>query len=629
MFLAPIQRKVLKKSCLAYLCGILLLTTAGVAAAEPVQEHALDDFVVTATRISQPVKEVTAAVSVITREMIENSNATSVAELLPTIPGVAITNQYGGYGARTGIAIRGINGGADSQKLLLLIDGRPANGAFKGTINWSTIPLSNVERIEVVRGPVSVLYGNNAFGGAVNIITKKPEKDSTTISTSYGSWATQTWSLVQEGKTDKVGYTFTADYGKSNGFRDHSDYEGNTFSLKADVGDAVTIRTGYTKFDRTNPGTVGLAKADSRYNPWDQDKVEAFYADLLFKLNRGTMPSQIRIYYNQTDSDNITEQKQNNTYNGRWSLAQTLKDQTTGIQFQQSLVKSDQRNFIWGSDYQHLAADNTAYSNNGTATFSAYSADTTAAYIQNNQQLSRKLRMDLGARYDHHSVYGGQVNPKFGLAYQAQGDTTVKLNISRAFMAPSMNDLYYASGKNPNLKPERMWNYEIGFDKQVDSNSKASIVFYKQNIQDMIRKVGALKQNVDSANPQGIEVEWSSQLNPNLNYSVNYTYQDMGPLTKYASKHKGNLALHYKKDAWKASLMQQYIGTSWDGDRTGNTIPNTIAAYSITNMKVTYLSDRNYEVTFGVDNLFDKYHEQTSYQPLPGRFYMVSVKTRL
>lgn len=633
-------KKIREKSSrryLPYLCGaLMIIASPGAWAADNVSdEYTFDEVVVTATKIAQPQKEVTSSVSVITQEMIRNSTAQTVAEILPTVPGVAIQS-YGGLGAKQGISIRGLNGGAESQKMLILVDGRPANGAFKGSITWNTIPLSNIERIEVVRGPASVLYGDNALGGAINIITKKPEKDRSTVSTSYGSWGTKTMSLYQEGKSGNVGYTFTADYGNTDGFRPHSDYEGSNFTSRFDIGNNLIIRSGYTKFDRSDPGTSGIPSSNTTYyKDYTQDQVEAYYFDVQKNFKLADLPSQVRVFYNETDTDdieNLPNSIGSKNKSGVWGLYQRLKDKETGFELQQNVINTDKQTVLWGYDYRRLSANNTDYAkNNSVGVQNTYKANTYAFYLEDNKQLSKKLRMDLGGRYDHHSAYGGQFNPKFGMAYQAQADTTIKLNISRAFKAPSMNDLYYGSSANPDLKPQRMWSYELGVDKQFTPTSKASIVFYKENVEDMIvgrrqSSGGTIRENASSMRPKGVEMEWVRQLSNKYDYFVNYTYLDAGLMTFYSSRHKANLGVNYKYGPWKASLMEEYVGSTWDNDAINAKVPRQLLdAYLLTNLKLTYSPRPQYEWSLGIENLFNRSYEQFDYEPMPGRAYTLTL----
>lgn len=621
------KEQLVRKKIMSYLCCSLFALTSVTATAESAaeNEYSFDEMVVTATKISQPLKNVTSSVSVINQDMIKNSGAKSIAELLPYVPGVSLQNG-GGLGSRTGISIRGFNGGSGSQKMLFLVDGRPANSSFKGGVDWNSIPLDTIERIEVVRGPVSALYGDNSLGGAVNIITRKPDKNKTTINTSYGSFGTFTSSFIHEGRDKDVAYMITADYGKSNGHRDHSDYEGKNYTFKLNVGDDVTFRAGHVQYDRTNPGTYGLSTSDSNYKSWDYDKVEGYYWDIEKKLP-AKWDTTLRVYQNVLNTDN---------YYSNWRKSDVLKENTLGLQLQQHIKLSDKQTLTWGSDYQILKATDKPYKDNATNSLDTANAvdkglNTLAIYLQSDQELTPKLHMNLGGRFDRHSVYGSQFSPKFGLAYHISNETTYKLNIARAYKAPSISDLYGKNG-NRDLKPTKLWSYELGVEKQLDRATKGSITLYRMDAKDMIiskRQGGtSRKENADSMTPQGVELELSRNIDEHFDYFINYTYLDVGDMTRWASKHKGNIGINYKNRQVKASLLQQYVGTSYDGDLKTNPNAETIGCYNITNLKFTYTPSKHYEVSLGIDNLFNKSYETYKYDPMPGRSYTLSVTSR-
>lgn len=639
------SRSVLRRNILCYLSLFVFASPVTGFAAELQSDTLLDEVVVTANRMETPEKEVTSTVSVITREMIENSTAGTLPELLTTVPGVALYN-YGGLGSKSGVSIRGIDGGGSSQKMLLLIDGRPANYANQGGIDWNTFSLNNIERIEVVRGPVSAMYGDNSLSGAVNVITRNYDKDSTVVETSYGSFDTFTTSLLQQGKLNDGGnYVFTANYGNADGFRDHSDYQGKNATLRLNMSNGVTFSSGYTQYDRTNPGTVGVPKPSGSgalaypdYDSYSLDTAEGYYFDLAKEIKSGIHTTNISAYYNVMDSSNIAEKTTsvgsgNNKwtrFDDVWELSEQIKEKTTGIQLNQNVLISDKQTLTWGVDYRRLDAD--GYDRKATPPSLTISpADEFAAYVQNSRKIDAKLTMDIGGRYDHHSVYGGQFNPKFGLAYAADEDTTLKLNVARAFKAPTLNDLYGKNG-NTELQPTKAWDYELGIDKRFNEKTKGSITLYREDVEGLIIGVkrsggGQQKMNANDMRPQGVEVALVQNVNAHVDVFANYTYLDVGDMTRRASRHKGNLGVNYKNGAFKTSLYEQYIGSSYVEDLASDPDAEKLGGYALTNVKFTYAPiESDYSYAFTVNNLFDKEYEKYQYYPMPGRSYTFSVK---
>lgn len=632
------NRTLLKRRVLWYLSLALLALPANGYAEETNTTYVLDEMVVTANRIETPHEQITSTVSVITRDMIENSTATNVPELLAAVPGVNMLG-YGGLGSDNSVNIR-VTGGNHTQQVLLLIDGQPANNSFKGGVDWNTIPLANIERIEVVRGPVSALYGDNSLGGAVNIITRKFDKDGGVVEASYGSFETFTTSLVQQGKLNDGGnYILTAGYGNSDGFRDHSDYNGKNMTLRLNMANGVTFSTGYTQYDRANPATVYAKPAKytstSLYDGYDFDEVEGHYFDLRKEIKSGIHTTNISANYTVLDSTNIAERLvksgANWLYTGNWLPSTVLKEKTFGLQLDQSIFVSDKQTLVWGIDYKWLSADGWTYDGRPTSAWSGNpTADESAVYVQDSRKIAEKLTMDIGGRYDHHSAFGGQFSPKFGLAYAVNQDTTFKLNVSRAFKAPTLNDLYGKNG-NPDLQPTKAWDYEIGVEKRLDAKTKGTITLYKENIEDLIagsKRAGQNKSNVDM-DAQGIELELAREINEHVGLFFNYTYLDVGDMTRWASRHKGNFGVNYINGAFKASMFEQYAGTSYDEDLHVNPNAAKIDAFMLTNIKITFEpQNSDYAYSFAVNNLFDKDYEYYLYEPMPGRSYTFSVKKK-
>lgn len=595
------------------LLNILLLfslistcATPALAAEEGALEFSLEQMVVTATKTEKSLKEVAASVSVITPEMIWDSSAKSLADLLPLLPGGSIETR-GSLGGISGISIRGLNGGPGSQKILLLLDGRPANFAYSGDINWNSIPLENVERVEVIRGPASALYGANALGGVINVITKKPTKNTTTLKTQGGTNDTQIYSLLHMGKEDKLAYVVTLGSGKSDGHRPNGDYEDKDYTLKLDYAINPTtnliFNSGYHQEDR---GVAGSKTTPEKYY---RDNIQNNYVDLEMQSRQENKTNKIRFYQNNSQSES--------TKSGSSTiLSSSMKDSNIGLMLQQDINLSDRQTLTWGVEYQKQEATERLKNEK-------YDAEMVDLYLQNDQKISPRLNLNLGARLDHHSAFGNQVSPKLGLVYQAGVDTLVRVNVAKAFKAPSLADLYSTSSSglgDPNLKPIELWNYELGLEKQFSPATVGKVVFFKSNGKNMIinerQSDGTRKKkNVGNIKPRGFEVELNSKLSSNLDVFANYTYLDVGDMTYLASRDRYNLGLRYKKGPFKANLTQQYIGSSYARDY--HQMP--IDGYSLTNLNLSYTPNSNLELALGVDNLFDKEYEVYKDYPMPGR----------
>lgn len=614
-----IKNRKWQKKCLSCVCcGVLLSGVSGVYAAESdTADYTLDQVVVTATKTKKPVKEVTASVTVITSAMIQNSTATTVTELLSTVPGVA-TNGRGSLGIPGSISMRGLNGGGGSAKVQVLMDGRPLNMGFGTAIDWNTIPLENIERIEVVRGPSSALYGGNGLSGTINIITKKSAgQDHTYFDTSVGSFGTQQSSFVQEGKSGNTNYIITGDYGKSDGYVPHSDYEGHNFTARFDTDSDWIFRSGYNTYNQTN------FNLNTKTYPlgYDFTNSEAYYFDVEKKFTNDNVDTSVRAYYNHANP--ITTLTSGKTYSN-WD--NTLQ----GIALQQDLKLAKQHTLTWGTEYQSAAANDTE--DITAKNVKNYGYNTYALFLQDDRHLTARLLLNMGGRYDHNSTYGGQFSPKFGLAYDVAADTTLKLNIAKAFKAPSLSDL----NTNPNLKPTTEWSYEIGVDKQFNPLTKGSIVFYKMDTENNIIKGNNVTATNVNMHPKGVELTLERKIDEHVDYYANYTYLDDGDLSFYASRHKASGGINYTNGALKINLSESYVGSTWDGDAiytSGANVGaaasrNLLAAYLLTNIKLSYQFNQNYKMSVGLENLFNRKYVNWQNLPMPGRAITCSLSAK-
>ncbi|MGM9571126.1 MAG: TonB-dependent receptor plug domain-containing protein [bacterium] len=578
-------------------------------------EFNLDQVVVTATKTEKELKDVANSVSVITRQMIEKSPYNNVVDLLTVLPGVKIQGK-GAYGGERAVSLRGLNGGPGSDKVLLLLDGRPVNSAYSSSINWNSIPLENIEKIEVIRGSASALYGTNALGGVINIITRKPDKNQTIFQTSYGTYKTAINSVTTMGKDSKLGYVLSADYGRTDGDREHNKYKNENINLNLDYQInnewQLKMRSGYHYEDLQQQTSVTASK------PWLYDSLtkKAYYIDLAAVLEKEKMTNTVRIYNNNFDNSNdnaVTKSRNPST------LPSKMTENITGFLWQQDLKFSNDALLTWGLDYKNAKAKNKI--NN-----KKYSADYFALYLQHDQKLNDYFHMNLGARIDKQSDFDTEISPKFGLVYDAGENTLLRLNIAKSFKAPSLADLYSTSSSgqgDENLKAVEMMTYELGIEKQLSSAVNAKLVFYKSKSKNLIInkwiEPGLRKKTNVDLDPQGIEMEINTKLSDHLNGFLNYTYLDVGDLTYMTSRHMGNLGLSYQNRGLKADLVLRYQGEGWYWDHDAkHPDGGAHGGFTTADLRLSYQMKPNCEIGLSIENLFDKEYQYYEGYPMPG-----------
>lgn len=509
---------------------------------EKIPTFDLEEVIVTASRVEAFLKDVPVPTTVITSAEIEKTQAKEVSEILRDVAGVQIKN-YGGIGSESSIVLRG----STSSQVLVLLDGRPINSVSTGVADLSLLSLDNIERIEVVRGPVSHLYGANAIGGVVNIITKSPQKALySNSSISYGSFATRDYKIEIGGKKEKFGFLMSGNIRESEGFRDNSDFEGKNiftkimYSISPELEGKITLN--YFKDDKGLPGprpgkgTVaqfGNEEVTSLYDHQVDENINGDFnldysinenSKLIFKLYSDKSRMDYKTRYNSFFTGDLLLEGDdyittvigfNLQYTTNILMTQTI---SVGIDAHKDRFSAKQRIF------------NTSTMTESYDRWNA-NAENYGLWIQDGWSLSEKITTTLGLRYDHHSKYGSQTNPSFGIIYYPSDWTTLRGHIARAYRAPGFNDLFWPTGGNPDLVPEKGWSYEIGIEQRIVKNLLGRASIFYRTVKDMIAWVpdadGNWKpKNINKSNTIGVEMELKAELAKNLDASLIYTYLD-------------------------------------------------------------------------------------------------------
>ncbi|MCJ7646190.1 TonB-dependent receptor, partial [bacterium] len=257
----------------------------------------------------------------------------------------------------------------------------------------------------------------------------------------------------------------------------------------------------------------------------------------------------------------------------------------------------------------------------------------------------KPISATMGIRYDHHSAYGGQINPNFSVVYHPQESSKLSFNLGRGFRAPTFCDLYqpytdyviYEAQGNPDLKPEKAWAYDLGFEHQLGNLLLSRLTLFETNIEDLIEWAAVdpaapwglwIPSNVAEAYTQGVEVEFIHQIMPGLSQTINYTYvhsagkregQDKFEIAPYKPHNRANYRINYTHHSGLAvGLAAEYGSEQWSGaGKTGDRLP----AYLIFNLKIAK-KIRSLEVYASLDNIFDKKYQTVFGYPLPGRTIM-------
>ncbi|NOR74877.1 MAG: TonB-dependent receptor, partial [Draconibacterium sp.] len=483
----------------------------------------IDEVVVTGTPTKVNRNNVPMAVSVVNRAQIEESDESAILPILNgRVPGLFVTERgVTGFGVAAGsagqISIRGI-GGNPTTGVLMLIDGHPQFMGIMGHPLPDSYVASDVERVEVIRGPASILYGSNAMGGVINIITKKQTQEGIkgNVRASYGSFNTQKYMGAVGFKKDKFSAFISANHDQTNGHREHSDFKINNGYLKLgyNINEHFYASTDLSMaaFEAADPGPDTLnanqgQKIDILRGYW------AFTLQNEFEKASGA----IKLFYNFGEHD-ITD--------GFHSI-----DHNYEINLYESLHLFKGNSITLGVDYMNYGglAENLIAMNGNGIVFADTTINEFGTYAFIQQSLAEKLTLNAGLRFQNHSVYGGQWIPSIGFAYNVGELTTWKGTVSKGFRSPTIRELFLW-GSNPALDPETITNYETGISKTFfNQRMYAEITFFAINGDNLIINAGPPTGYLNSGeiSNKGIELEINTEPVKNLKINATYSYINM------------------------------------------------------------------------------------------------------
>lgn len=564
---------------LAFFTGCLISAVSlqaqtGKDSTKVARSYAINEVVVTGTRSETDVRHLPMTVSVVGRPQLEASQQTSVLPVLNSqVPGFFSTSRgVMGYGVATGasgqMSLRGIGGpaqaGLPTTGLLVLIDGHPQYMGLMGHPIADAYQTMMAERVEVLRGPASVLYGSNAMGGVINIVTRKMQEDGirTNINIgagSYGSIQTEATNRIKKGRFSS---TVTASYNRTDGHRADMAFEqyGGYAKLGYDFTDNWKVwgDVNVTRFNATNPGSVMKPYIDN-----DQ------------RITRGMTSFALENHYEKTSGAlsffyNWGDHWINDGYQPGGEPLQyrfNSNDQMLGVSWYQSVQLFQGNRLTVGADYFHFGGEAWNQFFDGHRETSANkSLNEVAGYVDFRQDIAAWLTLDAGARVDYHSQTGTEFIPQVGLAFHLPENAEIKAMASKGFRNPTIREMYMFPPQNPDLKPEKLWNYELSFSQRLMDNrlSYGLNVFYINGENLIIRLPnpngsGMLNQNFGEIENWGAEANVGYQFNPVWSVMANYSWLHMENPVLASPEHKLYGGVNFRKGRWSASTGIQYV----------------------------------------------------------------------
>jgi iron complex outermembrane receptor protein len=556
-----------------------------------------------------------------------------------------------------------------SGRTLVLIDGVPMNSQYDGQVDWSQLATQDVERVEIVRGVGSGLYGSNAMGGIINIITRQPEEGiNTTIKGEYGSNNTKTLSGSLNGRSGAIGYSISGSRLTSDG------YDMWTEAYKERLGDkAIAIGTektnlgGKVTFDATDNDLLDLSISyldDISTGFYDipdymPQEREQWLSSLRYQHFSENVETSVVLYarlgkqYADTTNTTYTAIATESTYD----------DQTLGINTNAIFKYFDNHLLSIGADYADGLMDVVTDRYTSEQTRKGY-VSKLGVFVQDQMTLD-DLTLSLAGRFDYWQTHGSQsdtlagqpegdyserdgteFSPKLSLLYKIIPSLNMRASVGKAFKLPELFEFYSSSKRgtktywgNPNLKPETVLGYEFGLDYYFSNNSFLKTTLYYNTAENFIYSVqrdalNSDKMNIDEVVTQGVEVEARYTPISNLEFSASYTYND-SQITKnqfnpeleekhltYVPQQQANLNIQYtllSTTTFLASL--EHVGKRYADD--ANTAEYD--SYTIYNAGITHRFSPIFSAKANVNNIADNIYEGIGYLA-PGRIYSVSLQ---
>jgi outer membrane cobalamin receptor len=550
----------------------------------------MNQIVVTGTRVEKELSESPGSIELIGKDKIGQTASGNIADAIKDLPGVDI-GKNGSQGQTISAILRGIS----SEGTLVLLDGVPISNTYTGTVDLSPLLTTNVERVEVLKGPASSIYGANAIGGVINIITKssvlKPEF---TLSGNYGTYNT---GVYRFGYSDKSGSFFwnlggsleSTDGERNNSKNNSRSMDGN-ITYKMGKNDTLKFSFGGFKSETETPGLFGSGPSSDIQNK------ERLYGSLstvikpddYTTLNLKVFADKSILNFSESIGETLSEQRNRNIE------AQYIYDMG-GINI-----------LTLGAKYDTVELEQSKIgSKNG---------NTKSVYLQDIVDLLGSWIISPSIRYDNNSIYGDAFNYQLSVVYNIEDNIQLKSSAGTAFRAPTFSDLYWpyevtmwgTNEGNPNLKPEKSFSFDAGLSVKIGEAAVVKVTYFNNRIQDMIQwstpdSIYWSPANVSTAVTYGLENELKIKPSENLSFNINHTWlnaknADTDSDLMYRPKNRVNAGIEYGILGASIRLSSEY----YDNRSTGYSV---LESFIVSRLDMDYRINNNVKLTFGIDNL--------------------------
>ncbi|MEB3224875.1 MAG: TonB-dependent receptor [Synechococcus sp.] len=597
------------------------------------------------SRQEETVQDATRAAYVITREQIEAQGYRTVNEALKYFPGVLLDSTAGSrLGAQSSQILRGAN---NSSQTLILLDGRPLNRFDSGGFDLSTLTTDNVERIELISGGSSVLFGSNAIGGVINIVTRQPgfgQPIAVAVGADLGSFGynrqkvgvsfgseTQAVRLAYDRAVAENDFEYDIPARGLSGIRDNAATNIQNVNLQVvnQLGDRHRLRFNgiYSSKDLEIPGGVDSPSP----NATQYDNNWLLSLDLESRLGNSDDSLLTTRLFADLNDFRFFDENQFGTTDARY------ENNSFGAQIQHNWQLNETQNLTYGFDYRYLTAK---AEDPGVFGFSYdENLGQGAIFARYGWDVAPELALNFGLRQDFNSLADGSVtSPSAGFAWQVGDSTRIRGNYARNFRVPTAVDLYFPGFSNPDLVPEIGNSFDLGVDRRFSDRALVRLTYFNNTLDDaIVFDLGTFTpQNVRKARNQGLEAELTVQLASSLSAFANYTWNNSKILADADPTVVGNEVAFAGTDYFNVGLAYEnpqgvYAGIFLKrvGDRLiNNANTDSLEAYTNLDLRARYPISDTVNLTASVENLFDADFETFPAYPGVGRRFQIGVNAQ-
>lgn len=614
----PIVNKKLtcKLAILIFMWGSLSIPSTG---QELRDTMLLDEIKVTASKISIIRDQTPFTLSSLDEELISESTETALLPILSEkIPGVFVTERgITGFGVAQGsagqVSIRGI-GGSPTTRVLILLNGNPQYMGLFGHPLADSYMATDIQSVEVIKGPASILYGSNAMGGAINIVTKKPNKEGIhgKANIMYGSFNTQKYSGNISYKKEGHDFFTSGSYEATDGHRDSSDFASTNFHFKSRhrISNKFDASANYmlNVFESIDPGSLESSAGN-------QIDIMRSMASISLNNNLAQAKGTVSLFANWGEHE--------------ISDGFRSKDFNIGFTAFENINLTDHLLASFGIDYKSTGGNaKNIYAMQGSGiVFIDTNLYEASAYTMWQYAIFEPLSISAGIRFDHHEHAGWSNTPALAINYRLNPYLSFRVSVSKGHRNPTIRELFMWGNANDELRPEKATNYEVGIQASSKNQQlKANMCVYHISGSNLIQSEYIegryIYSNSGNFENSGFELSFDYETKSLFSLHANYSFIDLKKAVISSPRHQVFASLNYPYRKWRLNVSWQLV----DGlfVKTGEN--EVVESYNLLNARIAYALNKFASLSLKAENITESKYQINYGYPMPGATFFVGLK---